>query len=196
MEDEFSSKPEEKKEAQNALLQQLADRLTILEAKSSNTDQRFDALEQSLTKLCTDVRDGMQQLTPLYQLAAELQQAKTAANANAGATNAQATTTSSATPMQQSVVDGGDMVDGSDEELDEECLAVPARQDIGSITGTCRSGGYGCGGGGSCSHSSELIDFAVDTAKVVGTVAAVGIAGYAAFKGGQWLIGKISDWSK
>ena len=197
MTDEFSDKTA-KENADDAIITQLNERLAILEAKSTNVEQRFDLLERTIGDLSTSMRKAIGQLDPLYQLALELQN-KQQANPQTAAQQTAApqgtNTTQSVTPPP--VMPGTCMagtVPGNG--VADDVLAVPARPDIRAISGTANNGGGyggGCGGG---SSSSEIIDFAIDTAKIVGTVAAVGIAGYAAYKGGQWLVEKISEWHK
>lgn len=197
MTDEFSDKTT-KENADDAIITQLNERLAILEAKSSNVEQRFDLLERTIGDLSTSMHKAISQLDPLYQLALELQnkqQANPQTAAQQAAAPQSANTTQSVTPPP---VMPGTCVAGtvSGNGVDDDVLAVPARPDIRAISGTANNGGGyggGCGGG---SSSSEIIDFAIDTAKIVGTVAAVGIAGYAAYKGGQWLVEKISEWHK
>ena len=199
MTDEFSDKTTKQNEnVDDAIITQLNERLAILEAKSTKVEQRVDLLERHSGDLSTSMHKAIGQLDPLYQLALELQN-KQQANPQ---TAAQQTAAPQGTNTAQSVtpppvmpgtgmagtVPGNGVVD--------DVLAVPARPDIRAISGTANNGGGyggGCGGG---SSSSEIIDFAIDTAKIVGTVAAVGIAGYAAYKGGQWLVEKISEWHK
>ena len=199
MTDEFSDKTTKQNEnVDDAIITQLNERLAILEAKSSNVDQRFDLLERTIGDLSTSMHKAISQLDPLYQLALELQnkqQAKPQTAAQQTAAPQSANTAQSVTPPP--VMPGTCMagtVPGNG--VTDDVLAVPARPDIRAISGTANNGGGyggGCGGG---SSSSEIIDFAIDTAKIVGTVAAVGIAGYAAYKGGQWLVEKISEWHK
>lgn len=199
MTDEFSDKTtKENENVDDAIITQLNERLAILEAKSTNVEQRFDLLERTIGDLSTSMHKAIDQLDPLYQLALELQNkqqanSQTAAQQTAapqGTNTAQSVTPPSVMPgtCMAGTVPGNGVAD--------DVLAVPARPDIRAISGTANNcGGYGggCGGG---SSSSEIIDFAIDTAKIVGTVAAVGIAGYAAYKGGQWLVEKISEWHK
>ena len=199
MTDEFSDKTTKQNEnVDDAIITQLNERLAILEAKSSKVEQRFDLLERTIGDLSTSMHKAISQLDPLYQLALELQnkqQANPQTAAQQTAAPQSANTTQSVTPPP--VMPGTCMagtVPGND--VADDVLAVPARPDIRAISGTANNGGGyggGCGGG---SSSSEIIDFAIDTAKIVGTVAAVGIAGYAAYKGGQWLVEKISEWHK
>lgn len=199
MTDEFSDKTTKQSEnVDDAIITQLNERLAILEAKSSNVEQRFDLLERTIGDLSTSMHKAISQLDPLYQLALELQnkqQANPQTAAQQTAAPQSANTTQSVTPPP--VMPGTCMagtVPGNG--VDDDVLAVPTRPDIRAISGTANNGGGyggGCGGG---SSSSEIIDFAIDTAKIVGTVAAVGIAGYAAYKGGQWLVEKISEWHK
>ena len=199
MTDEFSDKTTKQNEnVDDAIITQLNERLAILEAKSTNVEQRFDLLERTIGDLSTSMHKTIDQLDPLYQLALELQnkqQANPQTAAQQTATPQSANTTQSVTPPP--VMPGTCMagtVPGNG--VADDVLAVPARPDIRAISGTANNGGgYGGGCGGS-SSSSEIIDFAIDTAKIVGTVAAVGIAGYAAYKGGQWLVEKISEWHK
>ena len=202
MTDEFADKTTKQDDhVDDAIITQLNERLAILEAKSSNVDQRFDLLERTIGDLSTTMHKAIDQLDPLYRLALELQnkqQAKsqTAAQQTAapqGANTAQSVT-SPAAPEVCEDEDGG-MTDDDYASLD--LLTVPTRPNINAISGTANNGSYGGGcGGSSSSSSSEIIDFTIDAAKVVGTVAAVGIAGYAAYKGGQWLVEKISEWHK
>lgn len=199
MTDEFSDKTTKQNEnVDDTIITQLNERLAILEAKSTNVEQRFDLLERTIGDLSTSMHKAISQLDPLYQLALELQnkqQANPQTAAQQTAAPQSANTTQSVTPPP--VMPGTCMagtVPGNG--VADDVLAVPARPDIRAISGTANNGGGyggGCGGG---SSSSEIIDFAIDTAKVVGTVAAVGIAGYAAYKGGQWLVEKISEWHK
>ena len=199
MTDEFSDKTTKQNEnVDDAIITQLNERLAILEAKSSNVEQRFDLLERTIGDLSTSMHKAISQLDPLYQLALELQnkqQANPQTATQQTAVPQSANTAQSVTPPP--VMPGTCMtgtVPGND--VADDVLAVPARPDIRAISGTANNGGGyggGCGGG---SSSSEIIDFAIDTAKIVGTVAAVGIAGYAAYKGGQWLVEKISEWHK
>ena len=199
MTDEFSDKTTKQNEnVDDAIITQLNERLAILEAKSSNVDQRFDLLERTIGDLSTSMHKAISQLDPLYQLALELQnkqQANPQTATQQTAAPQSANTAQSVTPPP--VMPGTCMagtVPGNG--VTDDVLAVPARPDIRAISGTANNGGGyggGCGGG---SSSSEIIDFAIDTAKIVGTVAAVGIAGYAAYKGGQWLVEKISEWHK
>ena len=200
MTDEFADKTTKQDDhVDDAIITQLNERLAILEAKSSNVEQRFDLLERTIGDLSTTMHKAIGQLDPLYQLALELQnkqQAKpqTAAQQTAApqGTNMTQSVTSPAAP--EACEDGG-MTDDDYASLD--LLTVPTRPNINAISGTANNSSYGGGcGGSSSSSSSEIIDFAIDTAKVVGTVAAVGIAGYAAYKGGQWLVEKISEWHK
>ena len=199
MTDEFSDKTTKQNEnVDDTIITQLNERLAILEAKSTNVEQRFDLLERTIGDLSTSMHKAIGQLDPLYQLALELQ--------NKQQTNSQTATQQTAAPQSantpQSVtpppVMPGTCMAGTvpGNGVADDLLAVPARPDIRAISGTANNcGGYGGGCGGS-SSSSEIIDFAIDTAKIVGTVAAVGIAGYAAYKGGQWLVEKISEWHK
>ena len=199
MTDEFSDKTTKQNEnVDDAIITQLNERLAILEAKSSNVEQRFDLLERTIGDLSTSMHKAIGQLDPLYQLALELQnkqQANPQTATQQSAAPQSANTAQSVTPPP--VMPGTCMagtVPGNG--VADDVLAVPARPDIRAISGTANNGGGyggGCGGG---SSSSEIIDFAIDTAKIVGTVAAVGIAGYAAYKGGQWLVEKISEWHK
>ena len=199
MTDEFSDKTTKQNEnVDDAIITQLNERLAILEAKSSNVEQRFDLLERTIGDLSTSMHKAISQLDPLYQLALELQnkqQANPQTATQQTAAPQSANTAQSVTPPP--VMPGTCMagtVPGNG--VADDVLAVPARPDIRAISGTANNGGGyggGCGGG---SSSSEIIDFAIDTAKIVGTVAAVGIAGYAAYKGGQWLVEKISEWHK
>lgn len=199
MTDEFADKTTKQNEnVDDAIITQLNERLAILEAKSTNVEQRFDLLERTIGDLSTTMHKAIGQLDPLYQLALELQnkqQANPQTAAQQTAAPQSANTTQSVTPPP--VMPGTCMagtVPGNG--VADDVLAVPARPDIRAISGTANNGGGyggGCGGG---SSSSEIIDFAIDTAKIVGTVAAVGIAGYAAYKGGQWLVEKISEWHK
>ena len=199
MTDEFSDKTTKQNEnVDDAIITQLNERLAILEAKSTNVEQRFDLLERTIGDLSTSMHKAISQLDPLYQLALELQnkqQANPQTATQQTAAPQSANTAQSVTPPP--VMPGTCMagtVPGNG--VADDVLAVPARPDIRAISGTANNGGGyggGCGGG---SSSSEIIDFAIDTAKIVGTVAAVGIAGYAAYKGGQWLVEKISEWHK
>ena len=199
MTDEFSDKTTKQNEnVDDAIITQLNERLAILEAKSSNVEQRFDLLERTIGDLSTSMHKAISQLDPLYQLALELQnkqQANPQTATQQTAVPQSANTAQSVTPPP--VMPGTCMagtVPGND--VADDVLAVPARPDIRAISGTANNGGGyggGCGGGRS---SSESIELASDTAKIVGTVAAVGIAGYAAYKGGQWLVEKISEWHK
>ena len=199
MTDEFADKTTKQDDhVDDAIITQLNERLALLEAKSSNVEQRFDLLERTIGDLSTSMHKAISQLDPLYQLALELQnkqQANPQTATQQTAAPQSANTAQSVTPPP--VMPGTCMagtVPGNG--VADDVLAVPARPDIRAISGTANNGGGyggGCGGG---SSSSEIIDFAIDTAKIVGTVAAVGIAGYAAYKGGQWLVEKISEWHK
>ena len=195
MTDEFADKTTKQDDhVDDAIITQLNERLAILEAKSSNVEQRFDLLERTIGDLSTTMHKAIGQLDPLYQLALELQnkqQAKpqTAAQQTAAPQGTNMTQSVTPPPVAPEVYEDDDMV--------ANALTVPTRPNINAISGTANNGGgYGGGCGGGSSSSSEIIDFAIDTAKVVGTVAAVGIAGYAAYKGGQWLVEKISEWHK
>ena len=196
MTDEFNDKKTKQDDhVDNEIITQLNERLAILEAKSSNVEQRFDLLERTIGDLSTTMHKAIGQLDPLYQLALELQNKQQA--------NPQPTTQQTAAPQSanttQSVTPPPVVPEVyEDDDRAANVLTVPARPNINAISGTANNGGgYGGGcGGSSSSSSSEIIDFAIDTAKVVGTVAAVGIAGYAAYKGGQWLVEKISEWHK
>ena len=199
MTDEFSDKTTKQNEnVDDAIITQLNERLAILEAKSSNVEQRFDLLERTIGDLSTSMHKAISQLDPLYQLALELQNKQqtnpqTAAQQTAAPQSANTAQSVTPPPVMPGTCMAG-TVPGND--VADDVLAVPARPDIRAISGTANNGGGyggGCGGG---SSSSEIIDFAIDTAKIVGTVAAVGIAGYAAYKGGQWLVEKISEWHK
>ena len=194
MTDEFSNKTTKQNEnVDDAIITQLNERLAILEAKSINVEQRFDLLERTIGDLSTSMHKAIGQLDPLYQLALELQNKQqanpqTATQQTAAPQSANTTQSVTPPPVMPGTVPGNG--------VDDDVLAVPTRPDIRAISGTANNGGGyggGCGGG---SSSSEIIDFAIDTAKIVGTVAAVGIAGYAAYKGGQWLVEKISEWHK
>lgn len=197
MTDEFSDKTT-KENADDAIITQLNERLAILEAKSTNVEQRFDLLERTIGDLSTSMHKAISQLDPLYQLALELQNkqqtnSQTATQQTAAPQSANTTQSVTPPPVMPGTCMAG-TVPGNG--VDDDVLAVPTRPDIRAISGTANNGGGyggGCGGG---SSSSEIIDFAIDTAKIVGTVAAVGIAGYAAYKGGQWLVEKISEWHK
>ena len=193
MTDEFADKTT-KENVDDAIITQLNERLAILEAKSTNVEQRFDLLERTIGDLSTSMHKAIGQLDPLYQLALELQnkqqvKPQTAAQQTVAPQGANATQSVTPSPAVPEVYEDDDMA--------ANALTVPARPNINAISGTANNGGgYGGGCGGGSSSSSEIIDFAIDTAKVVGTVAAVGIAGYAAYKGGQWLVEKISEWHK
>lgn len=197
MTDEFSDKTT-KENADDAIITQLNERLAILEAKSSNVEQRFDLLERTIGDLSTSMHKAISQLDPLYQLALELQNKQQANPQTAAQQTAAPQGTNTAQSVTPPPVMPGTCAAGTvpGNGVADDVLAVPARPDIRAISGTANNGGGyggGCGGG---SSSSEIIDFAIDTAKIVGTVAAVGIAGYAAYKGGQWLVEKISEWHK
>ena len=194
MTDEFADKTTKQDDhVDDAIITQLNERLAILEAKSSNVEQRFDLLERTIGDLSTTMHKAIGQLDPLYQLALELQnkqqaRPQTAAQQTAAPQGTNMTQSVTPPPVAPEVYEDDDMV--------ANALTVPTRPNINAISGTANNGGGyggGCGGG---SSSSEIIDFAIDTAKIVGTVAAVGIAGYAAYKGGQWLVEKISEWHK
>lgn len=195
MTDEFADKTTKQDDhVDDAIITQLNERLAILEAKSSNVEQRFDLLERTIGDLSTTMHKAIDQLDPLYRLALELQNKQQA--------NPQPTTQQTAAPQSTNVaqsVTPPPVVPEvyEDDDMAANVLTVPAKPNINAISGTANNGSYGGGcGGSSSSSSSEIIDFAIDTAKVVGTVAAVGIAGYAAYKGGQWLVEKISEWHK
>lgn len=194
MTDEFSDKKTNQDDhVDDAIITQLNERLAILEAKSTNVEQRFDLLERTIGDLSTSMHKAISQLDPLYQLALELQN-KQQANSQTATPQGTNTAQSVTPPPVMSGTCMAGTVPGNG--VADDVLAVPARPDIRAISGTANNGGGyggGCGGG---SSSSEIIDFAIDTAKIVGTVAAVGIAGYAAYKGGQWLVEKISEWHK
>lgn len=199
MTDEFSDKKTNQDDHVNdAIITQLNERLAILEAKSSNVEQRFDLLERTIGDLSTTMHKAIGQLDPLYQLALELQNKQQANPQTATQQTAAPQSANTAQSVTPPPVMPGTCMAGtvSGNGVDDDVLAVPTRPDIRAISGTANNGGGyggGCGGG---SSSSEIIDFAIDTAKIVGTVAAVGIAGYAAYKGGQWLVEKISEWHK
>ena len=199
MTDEFSDKTTKQNEnVDDAIITQLNERLAILEAKSTNVEQRFDLLERTIGDLSTSMHKTIDQLDPLYQLALELQNKQQANSQTAAQQTAAPQGTNTAQSVTPPPVMPGTCMAGTvpGNGVADDVLAVPARPDIRAISGTANNGGGyggGCGGG---SSSSEIIDFAIDTAKIVGTVAAVGIAGYAAYKGGQWLVEKISEWHK
>lgn len=200
MTDEFSDKTtKENENVDDAIITQLNERLAILEAKSTNVEQRFDLLERTIGDLSTTMHKAIGQLDPLYQLALELQNKQQANSQTAAQQTAAPQGTNTAQSVTPPPVMPGTCMAGTvpGNDVADDVLAVPARPDIRAISGTANNGGgYGGGCGGGSSSSSEIIDFAIDTAKVVGTVAAVGIAGYAAYKGGQWLVEKISEWHK
>lgn len=200
MTDEFSDKTtKENENVDDAIITQLNERLAILEAKSTNVEQRFDLLERTIGDLSTSMHKAIDQLDPLYQLALELQNKQQANPQTAAQQTAAPQGTNTAQSVTPPPVMPGTCMAGTvpGNGVADDVLAVPARPDIRAISGTANNcGGYGGGCGGGSSSSSEIIDFAIDTAKIVGTVAAVGIAGYAAYKGGQWLVEKISEWHK
>lgn len=165
--DEFSQNDPQQDMAQ--LLETINRRLTVLEGKDNVTSQRFDRLEQQVVRLTTDMTSNVDRIVSLL---GQLQPAQVQAQP-------------AAQPQAQSSVPEVQAISAPAAPNPLACMTTSQVQSANSCSG-------GCGG----SSSSELIDLAVDTAKVVGVAAAIGIGGYAAFKGGQWLIGQISNWTK
>ena len=174
--DEFTRNDQQQDTAQ--LLADISHRLLVLEGKDGVTAQRFDRLEQQVVQLTQNMTASVDQLT---QLLSRIQLVS------------QEAPEQSAQPSQAAQPGQADQLVPSVQPIvapvapDQVAMAAVAQ-----TTAANRCSG-GCGGG---SSTDELMDLAVDAAKIVGVTAAIGIGGYAAFKGGQWLIGQISNWTK
>ena len=177
--DEFAQNNPQQDMAQ--LLDTINQRLVVLEGKDNVTSQRFDRLEQQVVRLTTDMTSNMDRIVSLLS---QLQPAQVQAQPQtepAATQEAQPEVQPQAQPLVPTV----------------QAIPAPSAPDPLAIAAAAQArAANNCSGGCGGSGSSELIDFAVDTAKVVGVAAAIGIGGYAAFKGGQWLIGQISNWTK
>ena len=174
--DEFTRNDQQQDTAQ--LLADISHRLLVLEGKDGVTAQRFDRLEQQVVQLTQNMTASVDQLT---QLLSRIQLVS------------QEAPEQSAQPSQAAQPGQADQLVPSVQPIvapvapDQVAMAAVAQ-----TTAANRCSG-GCGGG---SSTDELMDLAVEAAKMVGVTAAIGIGGYAAFKGGQWLIGQISNWTK
>lgn len=174
--DEFTRNDQQQDTAQ--LLADISQRLLVLEEKDNVTAQRFDRLEQQVVQMTQNMTASVDQLVQLVNRI-QLVQQETSEQSAQPSQAAQSGQAEQLVPSVQPIV--------APVAPDQVAMAAVAQ-----TTAANRCSG-GCGGG---SSTDELMDLAVDAAKIVGVTAAIGIGGYAAFKGGQWLIGQISNWTK
>ena len=172
--DEFTRNDQQQDTAQ--LLADISQRLLVLEEKDNVTAQRFDRLEQQVVQMTQNMTASVDQLVQLVNRIQLVQQE---------------TSEQSAQPSQAAQ-------SGQAEQLvpSVQPIVAPVAPDQVTMAAVAQTTAANRCSGGCGSSTDELMDLAVDAAKIVGVTAAIGIGGYAAFKGGQWLIGQISNWTK
>lgn len=175
--DEFTRNDQQQDTAQ--LLADISQRLLVLEEKDNVTAQRFDRLEQQVVQMTQNMTASVDQLVQLVNRIQLVQSQETPEQAAQPSQAAQPGQAEQLVPSVQPIA----------APVPPDPIAIAAA----SQTAAANRCSGGCGGG---SSTDELMDLAVDAAKIVGVTAAIGIGGYAAFKGGQWLIGQISNWTK